>query len=38
MGRFGKPEEIAAGIAFLAGRGASFITGTVLNIDGGYLA
>jgi NAD(P)-dependent dehydrogenase (short-subunit alcohol dehydrogenase family) len=38
MGRFGKPEEIAAGIAFLAGPGASLITSTVLNIAGGYLA
>ncbi|MDA3648698.1 SDR family oxidoreductase [Saccharopolyspora indica] len=38
MGRFGRPEEIAAGIAFLAGPGASFITGAVLDIDGGYLA
>ncbi|WP_433258012.1 SDR family oxidoreductase [Streptosporangium sp. CA-135522] len=38
MGRFGRPEEVAAGIAFLAGPEASFITGTVLNIDGGYLA
>ncbi|MCO5974451.1 SDR family NAD(P)-dependent oxidoreductase [Actinoallomurus soli] len=38
MGRFGTPEEIAAGIAFLAGPNASFITGAVLDIDGGYLA
>lgn len=38
LGRFGRPEEIAAGVTFLAGPGASFITGTVLNIDGGYLA
>ncbi|MFB9905765.1 SDR family NAD(P)-dependent oxidoreductase [Allokutzneria oryzae] len=38
MGRFGRPEEIAAGIVFLAGPGASFITGAVLDIDGGYLA
>jgi 3-oxoacyl-[acyl-carrier protein] reductase len=38
MGRFGRPEEIAAGIVFLASPGASFITGAVLDIDGGYLA
>ncbi|MBO8195125.1 SDR family oxidoreductase [Streptomyces oryzae] len=38
MGRFGRPEEIAAGIVFLASPAASFITGTVLTIDGGYLA
>ncbi|WP_344594015.1 SDR family NAD(P)-dependent oxidoreductase [Actinomadura vinacea] len=38
MGRFGTPEEIAAGIAFLAGPNASFITGAVLDIDGGYLS
>lgn len=35
MGRFGQPEEIANAIAFLAGDQASFITGAVLNIDGG---
>ncbi|MFE9425017.1 SDR family NAD(P)-dependent oxidoreductase [Kitasatospora sp. NPDC006697] len=38
LGRYGRPEEVAAGIAFLAGPSASFITGTTLNIDGGYLA
>ncbi|GAA1949292.1 SDR family NAD(P)-dependent oxidoreductase [Kitasatospora viridis] len=38
LGRYGRPEEIAAGIVFLAGPTASFITGTTLNIDGGYLA
>ena len=36
MGRYGRPEEIAAGIVFLASPGASYITGAVLNIDGGY--
>ena len=35
MGRLGFPEEIAAGIAFLASEEASFITGTTLHIDGG---
>ncbi|MUN38886.1 SDR family NAD(P)-dependent oxidoreductase [Actinomadura litoris] len=38
MGRFGRPEEIAAGVVFLAGPGASYVTGAVLDIDGGYLA
>lgn len=38
MGRHGRPEEIAAGIVFLTGPGASFVTGAVLDIDGGYLA
>jgi 3-oxoacyl-[acyl-carrier protein] reductase len=38
VGRFGRPEEIAAGIVFLAGPAASFVTGAVLDIDGGYLA
>ncbi|QXJ20837.1 SDR family oxidoreductase [Actinomadura graeca] len=38
MGRFGRPEEIAAGVVFLAGPSASFVTGAVLDIDGGYLA
>ena len=35
MGRLGKSEEIAAGILYLASDDASFITGAVLNIDGG---
>ncbi|MBE9607000.1 SDR family oxidoreductase [Acetobacteraceae bacterium H6797] len=38
LGRFGAPEEVAAGIVFLASPEASFITGTVLTIDGGYTA
>lgn len=38
VGRLGRPEEIAAPIAFLAGEDASFITGSELVVDGGYTA
>lgn len=34
--RYGTAEEIAAGVVFLAGPAASFVTGTVLNVDGGF--
>ncbi len=38
LGRLGRPEEIAAAAAFLAGDDASFITGVALAVDGGYTA
>ncbi len=38
MGRIAKPEELAAGILFLASDEASFMTGAELVIDGGYTA
>ena len=36
--RFGKPEEIANGITYLLSDEASFTTGSVLTIDGGWRA
>lgn len=38
LGRYGKAEEIAGAVAFLAGPDASYITGATLNIDGGATA
>ena len=38
LGRYGKPEEVAAAVAFLASDEASFITGSTLNVDGGFNA
>ncbi len=38
LGRLAEPEEIAAGMLFLASPAASMVTGTILPIDGGYLA
>ncbi len=36
LGRLGKPEEIAKGVAFLASDDASFIVGDTMVMDGGY--
>jgi len=35
-GRMGRPEEIAAGVLFLADRRSSYVTGVELSVDGGF--
>jgi 3-oxoacyl-[acyl-carrier protein] reductase len=38
LGRYGRAEEVASAVAFLAGPEASYITGATLNVDGGLTA
>ena len=38
MGRYGKPEELVGAIVYLCSDAASFVTGSIIPIDGGYNA
>ncbi len=38
IGRIGDPEEVAKAVLFLASEDSSFMTGTALSVDGGYVA
>ncbi|MGA2340255.1 MAG: glucose 1-dehydrogenase [Terracidiphilus sp.] len=38
MGRFGKTEELVGAVVYLASDSASFVTGQILVVDGGFLA
>jgi NAD(P)-dependent dehydrogenase (short-subunit alcohol dehydrogenase family) len=38
IGRFSRPEDIAAAVVWLCSDGASFLTGVALPVDGGWVA
>jgi len=38
MGRVGQPKEIANAVVWLLSKESSFVTGAILNVDGGWIA
>jgi NAD(P)-dependent dehydrogenase (short-subunit alcohol dehydrogenase family) len=38
MNRYGTPQEVAAAVSYFASDAAGYVTGTVLPVDGGFLA
>jgi 3-oxoacyl-[acyl-carrier protein] reductase len=38
LGRYGTVDDIAATVAYLAGDGGRYVTGTAITIDGGFTA
>ena len=37
LGRIGEPDEVAAMIAFLASADASYVTGQIIHVNGGFI-
>jgi len=38
LGRLGRPEDVRGAVIYLASPASAYVTGTVLAIDGGYVA